>query len=71
LEILLDIEKLDKIYQKIDHFAPKSWAKIGLFLFRVLRKVVRCNSVVSFNYVSTVLAKALLCNQQKRTGEPG
>jgi len=34
LEILLVIEKLDKIYLKIGHFAP-IWAKIGLFLIRV------------------------------------
>jgi len=50
LEILLVIKKLDKIYQKI--------GKNGLFLVRVLRKVVWCNDVNSFNH--TVVAKDLL-----------
>jgi len=35
---------------------PNFWAKIGLFLIRVLRKVVRCNGIV----FSAILAKDLL-----------
>jgi len=50
LEILLIIEKLNKIYKKKLVILPNFWAKIGLFLIRILRKVVRCNGIVVFNH---------------------
>jgi len=56
MEILLVIKNLDKIYQKKNSHFPNFWAKIGLFLIMVLRKVVRYNGIV----FSTILAKDLL-----------